>query len=303
MANEVFDDLIKEQANKPVYDKEKWIAEKKAEKQSLFELMDTTATATMKNGFLLQSFFNIHTATNSNVGNTFLIMAQFPNAVELGDYSYWHDKGTSIKCGAKGIKLFETNGEYKDKNGKPKQNYSVKNVFDISQTTAKRQEVENPTSIRDLLRALMNSCPIEYKADTDEQLPDGLGARYIPETQTILIRQNMSGEDLFRSIGAEITHAEIDRREAGYNRVEKSFDAVCVSYILCKRNGIDVTGYSFDSIPHSFETSDVKIFKKRLGDICRTAKGINYKIQKDLDKNLQQNRVSKKEVSNEEVNR
>lgn len=284
--SEQFDDLFKAQTEKPTFDKALWSAQKKAEKQELFDLIDTTSNATMKNGYMIQSFFDIQLTANTSTGNTFLLLAQAPQSTELGDYSYWHARGASIKKGAKSIKLFEVDGEYRDKHEKTRQNYTVKNFFDISQTTAKRKEPHiQDIPIRVLLKELMNCCPSKFLPDTDNLLPDGLGARYIPETQTILIRYGMSGDDLFRTIGAEIAHAEIDRREVGYNRVEKSFDAFCVSYILCKRNGIDVTGYSFDTIPHSFETSDTKIFKKNLGDISRLAREINFKLQKNLDKN------------------
>lgn len=87
-----FDDLFDAQGGQPYpggqpFDKDAWAEKKKAERQSVFDLADSTAGTVCSDGnkfreYLdLQARFDRYSATNA-----LLILAQMPQATQVRDY-------------------------------------------------------------------------------------------------------------------------------------------------------------------------------------------------------------------------
>ena len=163
----------------------------------------------------------------------------------------------------------------------------MKKVFDISQTTA-RVKIQPAVSIdeRPLLKALIYHPPVPIQT-VDELLSDA-GALYDHEQQVIFVRRGMGATDIFRSVSMELAHAEIATVKSDYTREGTAFSAYCVSYILCKKYGVDVAGYDFSTLPDTLCESDPQTQRAALTEIRDTAANISARMSRALEARSQQ---------------
>ena len=104
-----------------------------------------------------QSRFPFHSARNA-----ILIGEQCPNAKRVGGYKEWASQGVEILEEEKRLPIIilEPGKAYRREDGSVGQNFYAKEVFDISQTTA-RDEAQPQVSYDDrlLLKALISNSP------------------------------------------------------------------------------------------------------------------------------------------------
>lgn len=133
-----------------------------------------------------QSRFPFHSARNA-----ILIGEQCPNAKRVGGYKEWASQGVEILEEEKRLPIIilEPGKAYRREDGSVGQNFYAKEVFDISQTTA-RDEAQPQVSYDDrlLLKALISNSPVPIRAV--EELPgQGRGAMFDPEQNAILVKR------------------------------------------------------------------------------------------------------------------
>lgn len=133
-----------------------------------------------------QSRFPFHSARNA-----ILIGEQCPNAQRVGGYKEWASQGVEILEEEKRLPIIilEPGKAYRREDGSVGQNFYAKEVFDISQTTA-RDEAQPQVSYDDrlLLKALISNSPVPIRAV--EELPaQGRGAMFDPEQNAILVKK------------------------------------------------------------------------------------------------------------------
>lgn len=87
------------------------------------------------------------------------------------------------------------------------------------------------------LITLLNFSPVQVGADKD--LPTA--AHYNPKSLTLSVNPDVSDSQAFAAIAAEIAHARAhDRgRDPGYSRENYELTAQSVSFVLCRRFGIE----------------------------------------------------------------
>ena len=197
-----------------------------------------------------------------SVSNAILIAAQCPEATKLADFDTWKADGVYVKRGQDAITILEPGKEYKKDDGSRGVSYNVKKVFDISQTRAEQRPA--PAVARDerlLLKALMNNAPCRFSISN--KLPEGLNVAYYPQDNTIYVRQGLDAPTIFRGLAQELARAHMDR--GGIACESPDFTAYSVSYMLCKRNGVSVEGFSFDRLPESYTMMDAKALRAEAG--------------------------------------
>jgi len=192
-----------------------------------------------------------------SVNNALLVQAQMPQATQLKEFNEWKKDGVQIQAGSKGIWLMRAGKPYTGQDGRTYTPHNAHKVFDVSQTNAKpAPAVQFDGKL--VLRALLHKSPVKIVA-TEE--PIG-GARYMPEGKEIQVQKGMDVPDLIRTVSMELAKAQLDKAGQG-----DPFRAYCVSYMLCKRYGIDVSGYQFEQLPEAFSSLDGKAMRKELNTI------------------------------------
>ena len=284
-----FDDLFEakprqEQEDHP-FDKEAWAEKKQAERQEVYELADATTLEVSEDGEKIKAFLDVKSRLiHYSATNALLVLAQKPFATQLRDFESWKAAGVSIKRNESHIKILEAGDNYERPDGSIGTSWNVKHVFDISQTTARQKARPMPQADdRQLLQALIHKSPVSIQGI--DELPSNMGAYYDHDQSVIFVRRGMEAHDIFRSLSKEIAHAELAGADPNYTRANAGFAAYSVSYVVCKRYGVDVSGYDFSRLPDSFRDADPQSIRATLNEISDVAKDMTGRMNRVLEQN------------------
>ena len=209
-------------------------------------------TGSMEAYLDVQSRFPFHSARNA-----LLIEAKCPHAERIHDEKGWKDMGVTVLEEEKRLPIIilEPGKAYRREDGSVGQNFYAKEVYDISQTTA-RDEAQPQVSYDDrlLLKGLIASSPVPIRAV--EKLPQGRGAVYDPEQNAILVKKGMDAPDIFRCVSLEAANVQLAKNHEGYSREAEGYKAYAVSYMLCQRYGVDVKGYDISRLDGVLQGQD-----------------------------------------------
>ena len=161
---------------------------------------------------------------------------------------------------------------------------SVKKVFDISQVDTRKLRVAPAPQFTDrqLLGALIPpKSPKFPTVNGVDELPDDLGAKYDPETDSISVRKGMEFADTFRALAQELSYTDLTTGPD--SQADPAFSAYCASYLLCSKYGIDKEGFSFEEAPGVFEGMDALDVKGELSEIRDVADNISGRMARQLE--------------------
>ena len=263
-----FDDLFEQQpqpeaTEKPEPQKEKpkkqwWQIREEKQRKEAYATLDrvfgafSEGTGSMEAYLDVQSRFPFHSARNA-----LLIEAKCPHAERIHDEKGWKDMGVTVLEEEKRLPIIilEPGKAYRREDGSVGQNFYAKEVYDISQTTA-RDEAQPQVSYDDrlLLKGLIASSPVPIRAV--EELPQGRGAVYDPEQNAILVKKGMDAPDIFRCVSLEAANVQLAQSHEGYSREAEGYKAYAVSYMLCQRYGVDVKGYDISRLDGVLQGQD-----------------------------------------------
>ena len=264
-----FDDLFVDQPAQQEgtsFNKDAWAAKKQANRENVYGMIDNYAAEMRGAGDLFQSYLDVQARFDRySVSNAILIAAQMPEATRLADFDSWKANGVYVKRGEDAITILEPGKEYtRQEDGSTGVFYDPKKVFDISQTNSRQQTA--PTVARDdrlLLKALMNNAPCRFAISNE--LPEGVNVAYHAENNVIYVRQGLDAPTIFRGLAQELARAHMDK--SGCECLNSDFTAYSVSYMLCKRNGVSVEGFSFERMPKEYDLLDTKAIRVEAGII------------------------------------
>lgn len=236
-------------------------------------------TGSMEAYLDVQSRFPFHSARNA-----LLIEAKCPHAERIHDEKGWKDMGVTVLEEEKRLPIIilEPGKAYRREDGSVGQNFYAKEVYDISQTTA-RDEPQPQVSYDDrlLLKGLIASSPVPIRAV--EELPQGRGAVYDPEQNAILVKKGMDAPDIFRCVSLEAANVQLAQSHEGYSREAEGYKAYAVSYMLCQRYGVDVKGYDISRLDGVLQGQDPREeVPAALTDMRDTFKEMNGRIARAM---------------------
>ena len=236
-------------------------------------------TGSMEAYLDVQSRFPFHSARNA-----LLIEAKCPHAERIHDEKGWKDMGVTVLEEEKRLPIIilEPGKAYRREDGSVCQNFYAKEVYDISQTTA-RDEAQPQVSYDDrlLLKGLIASSPVPIRAV--EELPQGRGAVYDPEQNAILVKKGMDAPDIFRCVSLEAANVQLAQSHEGYSREAEGYKAYAVSYMLCQRYGVDVKGYDISRLDGVLQGQDPREeVPAALTDMRDTFKEMNGRIARAM---------------------
>lgn len=268
------------------YSKEEWQEYKKQEREDIFKLIDNTAEEIVKSNDKFKTFLDVQSEFDQySSANAMLITAQKPNAKQLRDFNSWKQAGASIRANEKAIKLLSLgNSEYVKDDGSVSVTYNVKNVYDISQVNTRQQNRTVSYSDNFILKSLLDSVPTSVKIKTVEKIGNSdKNVFYKPNENTLYVCKNGNPDNIFYETTNELAKIEIG------NKTElDSFKSMCVSYMLCKKYGIDVSNYKI-TVPQEFKNIEPKEIREQLKPISDSMKKINTQITKVMGKSIKEN--------------
>ena len=268
------------------FDKAEWAAQKQAQRQEAYELIDNTCSEMMADGESFRQYLDVQGRFDRySVANAVLVSAQMPEATQLKDYNAWKQSRVYVNKDAQKIVILEPSKEYTRDDGTKAVGYNAKVVYDISETSAKdRQQAQEPKTMRELVSAMIDASPIPFVPVADLEIP----AYYDSKQQTIFIKTGLTEEQLFVSMAKEVSAAVFDFKH-NESRDASDFKSFCVAYMVSTRYGVDTRGFSFDRLPRVFSEMDTQVFKGELGSM----RDVLGEIQSDMFKSLEKNKPPK----------
>ena len=212
-----------------------WREQRQADKETASALRDASVTQITGDPEKFARYLELQGDNPSySAGNVALVMIQFPEAAIVHTRSHWKDLGRFVLDPElnNGASIFTRSASGRG--------YNLSDVYDIAQTQGrelgKTQLMDDTREMEAALSALLNFAPVQMTAD--EKL--SVNALYDPKRMTLTVNPNCSDSQAFAAIAAEIAQARFhDRgRNPGYSRESCELSAQSVSYILCRRFGI-----------------------------------------------------------------
>lgn len=264
------------------FDKAEWAAQKQAQRQEAYELIDNTCSEMMADGESFRQYLDVQGHFDRySVANAVLVSAQMPDATQLKDYNAWKQSRVYVNKDAKKVVILEPSKEYTRDDGSKAVGYNAKEVYDISETSAKdRQEALEKKSMRELVSALIDASPVPFVPVADLEMP----AYYDSEQQSIFIRTGLNEEQLFVSMAKEVSAAVFDFKH-NESREASEFKSYCVAYMISSRYGVDTRGFNFSRLPKELAETDTQAFKGELGSMRDVLGEIQSEMYKSMEKN------------------
>ena len=278
-----YDDLLNNAPAQPQsgqLSKEEYADKKRAEREDVFALSDSTALEVAGDGGKFRQYLDVQSRFDRySAVNALLILAQKPEATRIGEYDYWKDKGGFVRPRETHFSILEPH-DYIKEDGSPGIGYNVKRVFDISQVNTRKIKINPPPSFthRQLLGALISKYPMKIMGV--DELPDNRGAMTNLEGD-ILVRKGMEFSDTFRSVVYEMACAELTTDPELLPETE--FCAYSATYLLCKKYGAETQAFNFDKAGDVFDGMDAQEIKGEFAQIRDAAENISGRMAKQLD--------------------
>ena len=264
------------------FDKEQWAAQKQAQRKEAYELIDNTCSEMMISGDSFRQYLDVQGRFDRySVNNAILVSAQMPEATQLKEKAAWKQSRVYVNKDAKKVVILEPSKEYTRDDGSKAVGYNAKEVYDISETSAKdRQEAQEKKSMRELVSALIDASPVPFVPVADLEMP----AYYDSEQQNIFIRTGLNEEQLFVSMAKEVSAAVFDFKH-NESREASEFKSYCVAYMISSRYGVDTRGFNFSRLPKELAETDTQAFKGELGSMRDVLGEIQSEMYKSMEKN------------------
>ena len=254
---------------------------------------------------------------NYSLNNTLLILAQKPDATLVAGYSSWKrnfhrhvnkdEKGLTILAPVtcKKTELMDKSDEngnpVLDEDGNPikeertinRLRFTVKTVFDVSQTSGKPLPslVHDLTGSSDEVLAFIDSVkaictiPIDYHSpEKDPILTSGAKGYYSPSEDKIVLNMNLEDMQTAKTLIHEYTHSLLHKK-TDKDREQREIEAESLAFVLCDHFGIDTSEYSFGYIA-SYSDQDPEKLKSILENIQSTAHEMIDSLEPLFEENL-----------------
>ena len=264
------------------FDKEQWAAQKQAQRKEAYELIDNTCSEMMISGDSFRQYLDVQGQFDRySVNNAILVSAQMPEATQLKEKAAWKQSRVYVNKDAQKVVILEPSKEYTREDGSKAVGYNAKEVYDISETSAKdRQEAQEKKPMRELVSALIDASPVPFVPVADLEMP----AYYDSEQQSIFIRTGLNEEQLFVSMAKEVSAAVFDFKH-NESREVSEFKSYCVAYMVSSRYGVDTRGFNFSRLPKELAETDTQVFKGEIGSMRDVLGEIQSEMYKSMEKN------------------
>ena len=222
-----------------------------------------------------------------SVGNIALVMVALPQATVFGTRDRWRALNRSVMGDElnKGVRIFA-----KAPTGR---GYTLTDAYDVTQTQGrdlKRTTLkEGSKGMETALTTVLNYAVAPVVVDKELPIP----AYYDPGNMELAVNPDFPDHEAFAAITAEVAQSRFHKRgeTPGYNRTECELDAQSISYILCRRFGIERPMPEMEHLPELYEGWDIEDRRRALDSIQDLSKKMGRSIDKNLEVDKQRSRT------------
>jgi len=222
-----------------------------------------------------------------SVGNIALVMVAQPTATVFGTRDRWRSLNRSVIGDEmnNGVKIFAK--------GPMGRGYTLTDAYDVTQTQGRdlRRPVlrEGSKEMAAALTTVLNYSVAPVVADKNMEVP----AYYDPGSMELSVNPDFPDHEAFAAIVAEVAQSRYHAKGANrvYNRDECRLDAQSVSYILCRRFGIEQPMPDMSRLPELYDGWDTQERKQALDGIQDLSKKMGRSIDKNLEMDKQRGRT------------
>ena len=155
------------------FNKEEWAAAKQAQRQEAYEMIDNTCAEMMESGDSFRQYLDVQGRFDRySVNNAILVSAQMPEATQLKERAAWKQSRVYVNKDAQKVVILEPGKEYTREDGTKAVGYNAKEVFDVSETSAKdRQQPQEAKTMRELVSAMIDASPVGFQPVEELEVP------------------------------------------------------------------------------------------------------------------------------------
>ena len=215
---------------------QEWKAQRESERENLVAMQDAGIMEIASNPDAYARYLQTQGDNPMySVGNVALAMAQDAEVTQFGTKERWQTMGRSVLDSEKGrgVQIFARSSFGKG--------YIITDAYDVHQTQGREPKqarlTEGSKDMESALTTLLNYSAAPVEVDQGLEIP----AYYDSQQMKLYISPEYSDMDAFAAIATEVAHSRFhDKgRNQYYSREECHLDAESVSYILCRRFGIE----------------------------------------------------------------
>jgi len=280
-----FDDLLSQQPEgapapqQDNFDKDAWAAQKKQQREDLYALADETAMGVISDPAQFTQYLDVQARFDRySPTNALLVLAQRPDATQLGDLDHWKRERVFIKRDEmpNAITILAPGKEYEKDDGSIGTSVNAKRVYDVSQAERPRLQPQPRYDDRALVQAVIKASPIPVEGM--DQLPSGRDAAYDGMDRKIYVQRGMDAPSIFRAVAREACYSQMD------TVIEDDlFDAKAGAYLICKKFGVDTQGIDLSDVKARFGCREAKEVREVLSSVRNVAGEIAERMSKELE--------------------
>lgn len=222
-----------------------------------------------------------------SAGNIALVMFGNPDATVFGTRDRWKSLNRSVVDSEKnnGVKIFARSPMGRG--------YTLADAYDIKQTQGREVKfttLQNDTREMEMaLTTLLNYAVVPVVIDKELPVP----AYYDQGNLELAINPDYPDNEAFAAIAAEVAQSRFHGKGAnpGYERGEFELDAQSVSFILCRRYGVDRPVPDLSGLSKLYEGWEPQERRQALDNIQNTSKQFGRSIEKNLESEKQRGRT------------
>lgn len=286
MIDDVIDDVSNE---KDKFDMEAFKQKKNKQKEAAYSMIaealeDLKINPEFFREYLkVQSRFDMYTPRNA-----LLIAKQMPEAVQLKEWKKWNEAKISFRSKyPKKILLLDPKEPIKTSDGKVIKRIYAKEVIDVSETNTKPTTRSYDKEF--ILKALLIRSSLTFQKV--ETLSDNKICEWNKEENIIYVCNNDNSELLIQSVAKEIAKVNL------FNKTKELEDdkATCVSYMLCKKYGIEPQIDVSDRMVEKYSKMESKDIADDLTSIKEVLLDMNNDISQYIEDYVKSNKTKEQE--------
>ena len=256
-----------------------WQAQQQAERENVTSMQDFGVESIVSDPDMYLRYLAMQGDNPTySAGNVAIALVGLPEGSTMfGTVERWQSLHRTVMEGEAGVKIFARDQRTKQ--------YILADAYDVSQTKGQdiRQTVfeDDSKEMSTALETLLNFS--KAKPVTDKQLD--APAYYDEEKKELAINPDFSDSEAFASIAAEValTHFHDKGFNRDYSWAKYELDAQSVSYILCRRFGIETKTPNMDRLAERFEGLTPDECRGILDGIQDMSKQIGRSIERGLE--------------------